>query len=167
MLWSVGIHCEKIQQNPCKIPLKSWKHPVKMHLSPNRNFHMLPKSCPQILGDRRNTAAFHKAQSVRQLNLLRLRSQTYFAGGFLVFWCVLGGMESSTILEKNPTGCVSADVWRFHVDLDLLASGRRSQASGDRGQSPWPMVCCDLWGPCFVGFSIVFSVSHGSFNSLI
>ena len=68
---------------------------------------------------------------------------------------------------KNPTGCVSADVWRFHVDLDLLASGRRSQASGDRGQSPWPMVCCDLWGPCFVGFSIVFSVSHGSFNSLI
>jgi hypothetical protein len=80
-------------------------------------------------------------------------------------------MESSTILEKFPTfptGCVSADVWRFHVDLDLLASWHQDedpkpQETEDKAHG----FLCDLWGPCFVGFSIVFSVSHGSFNSLI
>jgi hypothetical protein len=72
---------------------------------------MLPKSCPQILGDRRNTAAFHKAQSVRQLNLLRLRSQTYFAGGFLVFWVAW----SQALFWKN--------FQHFQLDVFLLMFG--------------------------------------------
>jgi hypothetical protein len=156
MLWSVGIHCEKIQQNPCKIPLKSWKHPVKMHLSPNRNFHMLPKSCPQILGDRRNTAAFHKAQSVRQLNLLRLRSQTYFAGGF---WCFgWHGVKhySGKISNISNWMCFC---WCLAIPCrpgppGLLASGRRSQASGDGGQSPWFFM--RPLGSMFCGFQHCF-----------
>ena len=212
MLWSVGIHCEKIQQNPCKIPLKPWKHPVKMHLSPNRNSHNpCPNPAHEFLEIEETQLPYTKhslsgsstcwGSGLRHgFRVVFLDVVWCFLVFFCVFWCffcvfwcflvflvffcvffvffgVLGGNFVkhyfhpkhqktnwrfplfSTILSISTWMCFC---WCLAIPCRLCRPGPpgfRTKIPSVRRRRTKPMVCCDLWGPCFVGFLALFSAS--------